>query len=139
MEVKLTVLFEDPFWVGVFEVSYDSKYSVCKYLFGSEPKDNEVYEMILKQYGSLHFSKPVNEVDNIHKKVKKINPKRMHRMIKKEMKDSGIGTKAQNAIKAEREANKIERKTVSKIRKQECKQLQFQRKQEKKKQKKRGH
>ena len=45
---KLTVFFEDPFWVGVFEVISDDKLAVCKITFGTEPKDYEVYEYIQK-------------------------------------------------------------------------------------------
>lgn len=42
MEGKLTVYFEDPFWVGVFERVEGGKLPVCKVTFGAEPKDYEV-------------------------------------------------------------------------------------------------
>ena len=35
---KLTVFFEDPFWVGVFEHIEDGKLSVAKVTFGAEPR-----------------------------------------------------------------------------------------------------
>lgn len=38
-ELKLTVYFEDPFWVGVFERTQNGTLSVCKITFGAEPKD----------------------------------------------------------------------------------------------------
>ena len=41
---KLTVFFEDPFWVGIFERVESGKLSVCRVVFGSEPKDYEVWE-----------------------------------------------------------------------------------------------
>lgn len=41
---KLTVFFEEPFWIGVFERIYDGKLSACKVTFGAEPKDYEVLE-----------------------------------------------------------------------------------------------
>ena len=53
---KLTVFFENPFWVGIFERISDGKLSVCKVTFGSEPKDYEVLEFILKNYNNLSFS-----------------------------------------------------------------------------------
>ena len=37
---KLTVFFEDPFWVGVSERISDDKLSVCKVTFGAEPKED---------------------------------------------------------------------------------------------------
>ena len=51
----LTVYFDDPFWVGVFELIKDGKLSVCKVTFGAEPKDCEVWEFILKHYFALHY------------------------------------------------------------------------------------
>ncbi len=50
---KLSVFFEDPFWVGVFERVEDGKLSVAKVTFGAEPKDNEVYLFALKHYYDL--------------------------------------------------------------------------------------
>ena len=47
----LTVYFEDPFWVGLFEKVWQGKLSVCKVTFGAEPKDYEVLEYLLKNYG----------------------------------------------------------------------------------------
>ena len=48
METKLTVFFDDPFWVGVFERTDGGKLSVCKVTFGAEPKDYEVWEYVLR-------------------------------------------------------------------------------------------
>ena len=47
---KLTVFFEEPFWVGIFERIEDDKLSVAKVTFGAEPKDYEVYQFLLKYY-----------------------------------------------------------------------------------------
>ena len=59
---KLTVYFEEPFWVGVFERIEDGKLSVAKVTFGAEPKDYEVQEYIQKYYFSLKFSPTVETV-----------------------------------------------------------------------------
>ena len=59
---KLTVYFEEPFWVGVFERIEDGKLSVAKVTFGAEPKDYEVQEYIQKYYFSLKFSPAVETV-----------------------------------------------------------------------------
>ena len=45
---KLTVFFEEPFWVGIFERIEKGNLSVAKGTLGSEPKDYEVYKFILK-------------------------------------------------------------------------------------------
>ena len=84
---KLTVFFEAPFWIGVFERIERRKLSVCKVVFGAEPKDYEVWEYLLKNYSRLHFSPSVETV------VKKdsVNPKRLQRQIRKETAATGIG------------------------------------------------
>ena len=87
---RLKVYFEEPFWVGVFERIEDGKLSAAKVTFGSEPKDYEVYEFILRHYYSLQFSPTV--VTTV--KESKKNPKRMQRDVKKQMRDTGIGTKS---------------------------------------------
>ena len=57
---KLTVYFDTPFWVGVFERIEDEKLSVCKITFGAEPKDYEILEFVLKYYSQLKFSPAVD-------------------------------------------------------------------------------
>ena len=101
---KLTVYFEDPFWVGVFERIEDGKLSVAKVTFGAEPKDYEVQEYIQKYYFSLKFSPAV---ETIVKDIKK-NPKRMQREARKQTIEIGIGTKSQQALKLQQEQNKQE-------------------------------
>lgn len=44
---KLTVFFEEPFWVGIFERIEDGKLSVAKVTFGAEPKDYDIQEFVL--------------------------------------------------------------------------------------------
>ena len=52
---RLTVFFEEPFWVGVFERVSEGKLSVCRVTFGAEPKDCEVDDFVLKNYSRLRF------------------------------------------------------------------------------------
>ena len=56
---SLTVFFEGPFWVGVFERTAEGTLSVCRVVFGAEPREQEIYELILKKYTSLLFSPQV--------------------------------------------------------------------------------
>ena len=62
MGLTLTVYFDDPFWVGVFERMEDGRLSVCKVTFGAEPKDYEVWAFVLEHYHQLTFS-PAVEAD----------------------------------------------------------------------------
>ncbi len=106
---QLTVYFDCPFWVGVFEVCENNTLRTARVIFGSEPKDGEVYELVLRKYYQLHFSEPLT-IDENYKKPKAVNPKRLQRQIHKSMEKQGIGTKAQQAISRQRELNKIEKK-----------------------------
>ncbi len=131
---KLTVFFEAPFWVGVFERIENGKLSVCKITFGAEPKDYEVWEFVLKYYYRLKFSPSVDVV------VKKeaTNPKRVQREARKQVASACVSTKSQQALQLQREENKLERKAVSREQRKAEKQRQFELKQQKRKKKKRG-
>ena len=133
-QCKLTVFFEEPFWVGVFERIENGKLSAAKVTFGAEPKDYEVYEFILKHYYDLRFSPAVATVV----KETKRNPKKLQKEIKKSLEKTGIGTKSQQALKLQQEQNKQNRKTKSREEKQAEADRQFELKQQKKKEKHRG-
>ncbi len=88
---KLTVFYDDPFWVGVIERVEKDKLSVCRVVFGAEPKDYEVYDFILKNYNSLKFSSEVR----VDIKKEKTNPKRLQREARKQSKQIGVSSKSQ--------------------------------------------
>lgn len=132
---SLTVYFEEPFWVGVFEVISGGKLSVCKVTFGAEPKDYEIWDFVLKNYYSLKFSPAVETVI----KQAADNPKRRQRNVKKQLQSSGIGTKLQKALQMQREEMKTERRQISKEWREVEKQRQFDLRQQKRKEKHKGH
>ena len=131
---RLTVFFEEPFWVGVFERISEGRLSVCKVTFGAEPKDYEIYDFVLKNYDRLRFSPAVAAG------VKETgrSPKRVQREVRKQVQNTGIGTKSQQALKLQQEQLKIERRTVSREQRETEKQRQFELKQQKRKEKHRG-
>lgn len=132
--VKLTVLFEEPFWIGIFEYITDGKMQVSKVTFGAEPKDAEIYDFILKDYFKLRQSPAVKaEIKEMPK-----NPKRIQREVKKQTQNTGIGTKSQQALQLQREEMKTERKTVSKEQRLAEKERRFELRQQKQKEKHKG-
>lgn len=134
-ECRLTVFFEDPFWTGVFERCEDGRLSAARVVFGSEPKDYEIYEFILRHFGDLRFSPAVTE----EVKETKRNPKRMQREAKKQMLETGIGTRSQQAIKLQHEQNKTARRIRNRERSEEEANRRFELRQQKRKEKHRGH
>ncbi|WP_337943076.1 YjdF family protein [Ruthenibacterium lactatiformans] len=132
---RLTVFFDPPFWVGVFERIENGKLTASRVTFGAEPKDYEVWDFILKHYHELVFSPAVDA------RIKKTpdNPKRRQRDAKKQLQNPGIGTKSQQALQMHLEENKAERRQTSREKKEREKQRQFDLKQQKRKKKHRGH
>lgn len=135
MSGKLTVYFEEPFWVGVFERICDEKLSVCKVTFGTEPKDYEVWDFVLKHYSDLKFSLTVK----IKVKQTADNPKRRQRNARKQLQSFGIGTKSQQALQMQREEMKTKHRQISKKQRETEKQHQFELKQQKRREKHKGH
>lgn len=133
---RLQVFFEDPFWIGIFERVVDGKMSVCKVTFGPEPKDYEIQEFIQKHYYNLKFS-PSVEVEV--KTKAKISPKRLQRDVHKQIENVGMGTKSQQALKLQQEEGKQERKKRSREQKEAELDRMFELKQQKRKQKHKGH
>ena len=117
---KLTVFFEEPFWVGLFERIEGDTLRVSKVTFGAEPKD---------------CSPPVSN----ETRERADNPKRRQRAAAKEMQKTGVGTRSQQALQAQREMMKVARKIVSKEEQEAEAQRRFELRQQKKKEKKRGH
>lgn len=132
---KLTIYFDGMYWAGLFEKNQGGKLQVCKVIFGPEPSEMQVYEFILKHGYELKFSPAV---DSVVKKAKR-NPKRMQREARKQVNQTGIGTKSQQALKLQHEENKKERKAKSRQEKEALEERKFQLKQQKKREKHRGH
>ena len=135
MGLTLTVYFDDPFWVGVFERMEDGRLSVCKVTFGAEPKDYEVWAFVLEHYHQLTFS-PAVEAD-IRQAAD--NPKRRQRNAGKQMARTGVGTKSQQALQMQLEQNKQERRVKSREERLAEAERQFELKQQKKREKHKGH
>ncbi len=140
VSIKVTVFFKSGLWRATFERRDDNKfYSVAQHVFGKEPTDPELYEFILKEYHLLKFTEPQDFV----LEVKRQNPKRVLREIKwmlKEIKTANPpATYAEETLKKQQEANKLVKKIFTKQEKEETKERKFNLKQEKRKQKHKGH
>lgn len=133
---RLTLFFEAPFWVGIFEHEFEGRYEVCKITFGAEPKDCEIYNFILKNYNRLRFS-PSLEASALTDRH--INPKRMRKNIDRHLQNSGVGTKAQQALKLQQEQVKSDRKSHCREQREAEKERQFVLRQNKRREKRRGH
>ena len=71
----LTVYFEGPFWVGLFERWEGESYCVSKLTFSPEPRDAEVWERVLREFDRLPFSPGIPS----ERREEPANPKRARR------------------------------------------------------------
>lgn len=130
----LTVMFDDPFWIGVIECWMDGKLSVCKIPFGKEPSEQEVYDKLEGCYHHVCFSFHLDADIALVKK----NPKRRQREAKRQIKASGISTKSQLALKQQQEQKTLAKKAAYHEMSEAQKRQKFLLKQQKKKAKHRG-
>jgi hypothetical protein len=136
MEGKLTIYFDDPFWVAVLERDDETGYQVARVVLGGEPSDAEAYQFFLENYGRIEF-KALHESERPQKA--RVNFKRAQREARKSMQVEGVGTRAQEAMKAELAQHKQERREVNRQAREQEERERFLQRQEKKKEKHRGH
>lgn len=131
----ITVFFEDPFWVGLYERRSAESYSVCKFTFGAEPRDYQVYEALLTHWRDLRFSPAL---PSEKEPIAKVNPKRARREAAKVLSGPPVGTKAQEAMKLQRAEGKEARREKNREEREAEEKRKFLLRQERKKQKHRG-
>ena len=83
---RLTVFFEEPFWIGVFERISEGKLSVCKVTFGAEPKNYEVY--LIRGFTNMELRKTLSNgfPDMLQKRgrmSRELSKLRVHGLIRK--------------------------------------------------------
>jgi hypothetical protein len=115
--MKLTVYFNNQYWVGIVESYVDGYLKVGRSVFGSEPQDAEVLEFIKTNEIIKSLDQSTSKTKEFLPDLKRINPKRMARQVSKELNNYGISTKAQDVIKQEMESKKKESKKRSKLEK----------------------
>ncbi len=135
VRIQLTVFFDDPFWVGVLERSEGGTTRAARLVFGAEPKDYELYRLLLERYFDLPFSVAVAGGKALPMPS---NPKRMQREAARSLAQSGVGTKAQQALSRQREMNKAEGRARSRQTRDAEEERKFLLRQEKRRQKHRG-
>ncbi len=131
----LTVYHDGQFWVGIVEHVEDGRLSACRIVFGAEPSDEEILQLVVRKWESLQL---LGEADAAPLKIAK-NPKRRLREAARELSRRPVSTKSQQALSEARESQKIENRARRSQAKREESEERFERRQQKKKQKRKGH
>jgi hypothetical protein len=136
--MTLTVLFDGQFYIGLLEHTMGGQYYACRHIFGAEPGESEIMQFVLHQMSALLSAgrSPASDDETPHMKI---NPKRLKRIAARQLKETAISTKAQTAIKLEQEQQTVERKQLSREERLAKEEYKRGLKEEKKKQKHRGH
>ncbi len=138
LSIKLTVFFEDPFWVGVLEKTIENTYSICRVVFGREPTNYEIYNFVQKNHQKLNFHEASKSEPVLPPKIKKLKPKKKQKRAGRESQNQGLGTKAQQALQKQKEFKKIQLIASAKTKRTELHKKKFVIKQLQKKKKMRG-
>lgn len=117
MSAQFTLFFDGHLWVGVYEIDDGESVRAARVVFGKEPSAAELHEFVREHGAELvrraHGAVPVVEkgadAGEAGGGVGKTNPKRAQRMAAKAMRERGVSTKAQEALKADMESRGEER------------------------------
>ena len=124
---QFTVLFQPPFWVGIAERWSQDGYQAARVVFGADPTDAQLYQWLQREWPRLPFGPVLPETAP---RPALANPKRMPK---------GLGTKAQEALARQRETVGLERQARRAAQKRRTQEERFRLRQEKKREKRRGH
>ena len=107
--MRLTILFDAPYWVGLVEDERNGLLYAGRHIFGSEPSDAEVLAFVqndlLPLLASLTVGLPLDDKPQHH-----ANPKRVQREIRRELAQAGLPSKAHEAMRLQTEAGKQSRR-----------------------------
>lgn len=131
----LTVYHDGQFWVGLAEHVEDGRYGVARIVFGAEPSDEEILQLIVGKWEKLAFFG--DDPTEASKPAK--SPKRRAREAAKALKQPAMSTKAQQTLAAQREAMKRESAQARSQRRADEAEARFEQRKLKHKQKHRGH
>lgn len=117
MSAQFTLFFDGHLWVGVYEIDDGESVRAARVVFGKEPSAAELHEFVREHGAELvrraHGAVPVVEkgadAGQAGGGAGKTNPKRAQRMAAKAMRERGVSTKAQEALKADMESRGEER------------------------------
>jgi hypothetical protein len=107
--VRLTVYFDGQFWVGVFEEEDAGGLLVARHVFGAEPSDIRILDLVQRGMPALRRGAAgLSEAEGRALERARVNPKRLAREAAAAMSHRGVSTRSQEALKKQQEERKTE-------------------------------
>ncbi len=143
MHSQFTLYFDGSFWVGVYEIHHsDGTVQASQHVFGAEPSDAELWMWMLTRGNEIidraHASVRITP-DSEHRSWHARNPKRLARLVAKEVARPKMSTAAHEALARAREEQKSEARATRTHRKQVQAQARYEKRLVKRREKRRGH
>ncbi len=132
----LTVCFDDPFWVGILETCRDGVLYVGRHTFGAEPTNPQLLSFCLDELAHLEVLKTELTAGS---SPRGMGFKRSLREAKKLQATLGSTSRADAAYKQAFEREMAKRQSERAFHKRSTAALAFEARQEKKKERRRGH
>lgn len=111
--MRLTILFDPPYWIGLLEAESDGLLYAARHIFGSEPSDPEVYAFVRNNLLDLMLTMTVGLPIDAVPTPRRINPKRLQRNIRREVSRTDVSSKTHEAVRLQIEANAQEHLGIS--------------------------
>ncbi|MFJ3792373.1 YjdF family protein [Kitasatospora sp. NPDC090091] len=112
MPSTFSVFFDDPFWVGVLEVSAPGGVRAARHVFGAEPGNAELLEFVRRDFGRLLDAALAAPEVAVERRTRRraVNPKRLARQAAKEQAARPLSSAAEEALaRAHEEAGHLNR------------------------------
>ena len=139
--ITLSVFFDAPFWVGVFEIVSGGEVRATRVVLGSEPTGAELHAFLLRQgVPLLEQAEAAPPVPVGTRQVKRPNPKRAAKLAARAAREVGVRrTASQEAMRLALEARKKEAATRRKAEEQSKREHRREVARRKRLQRRRGH
>lgn len=132
--IALIMVFDEPFWIGVSERRTGSSLQAAKTVFGAEPADAEVRDVLLNRWTAFVQQRSGSSGKRPQQPIRSGGSGKAARLTA----SRGISTKAQQALAAQREVRAEQRKTAHRGRRDEKAGRKFRMRQQKRREKHRG-
>ena len=140
METTFTICFESPFWIGILERHDETGFWIGRHVFGAEPSHAEIWEFAKTDFARMRVTR-VNPGED----SKTAEPSAQPKSIKKAQRDAkrdqarGFSSYTHEALQQQLKQLKQERHDESRAARDQRELELFQKRQQKKKEKLRGH